>query len=58
MRSAVDRKEQAIPEHRSSRSDSGNPTGGRVLRFFPALNIPEEDLWGSLESLLGLVAAG
>ena len=22
-----------------------NVTAGRVVRFFPALNIPEEDLW-------------
>ena len=28
-----------------------------VLRFFPALNIPEEDLWPALETVLGLIAA-
>jgi len=32
--------------------------GGRVLRFFPALNVPEDDLWPSLDLLLGLVEAG
>ena len=32
-----------------------NVAGGRVLRFFPALNIPEDDLWPSLETLLSLV---
>jgi len=35
-----------------------NVAGGRVLRFFPALNIPEDDLWPSLATLLGLVEAG
>lgn len=34
-----------------------NVAGGRVLRFFPALNIPEEELWPALETILGLVAA-
>jgi len=29
-----------------------------VLRFFPALNIPEDDLWPSVETLLGFVEAG
>jgi len=27
-----------------------------VLRLFPALNIPEEELFGALETVLGLVA--
>jgi len=35
-----------------------NVAGGRVLRFFPALNIPEDDLWPSLELLLALVEDG
>lgn len=35
-----------------------NVAGGRVLRFFPALNVPEDDLWPSLDLLLGLVEAG
>jgi len=32
-----------------------NVTAGRVLRLFPALNIPEEDLWTALESVLNLI---
>jgi acetylornithine/N-succinyldiaminopimelate aminotransferase len=35
-----------------------NVTAGRVLRLFPALNIPEEDLWPALDAVLELVAAG
>jgi acetylornithine/N-succinyldiaminopimelate aminotransferase len=33
-----------------------NVTAGRVVRFFPALNIPEDDLWSGLETVLELVA--
>jgi predicted acetylornithine/succinylornithine family transaminase len=33
-----------------------NVTAGTVLRLFPALNIPEEDLWPALETVLGLIA--
>ena len=33
-----------------------NVTAGNVMRFFPALNIPEDDLFESLESLLALVS--
>ncbi len=33
-----------------------NVTAGRVVRFFPALNIPEEDLWSGVETVLDLVA--
>lgn len=32
-----------------------NVTAGRVLRLFPALNIPEDDLWPALETALTLV---
>ncbi len=32
-----------------------NVTAGRVMRLFPALNIPEEDLWPALETALALV---
>jgi acetylornithine/succinyldiaminopimelate/putrescine aminotransferase len=35
-----------------------NVAGGRVLRFFPALNVPEDDLWPSLELLFERIAAG
>jgi acetylornithine/succinyldiaminopimelate/putrescine aminotransferase len=33
-----------------------NVTAGTVLRLFPALNIPEDELWPALETVLGLVA--
>jgi acetylornithine/N-succinyldiaminopimelate aminotransferase len=33
-----------------------NVTAGNVVRFFPALNIPETDLWPALEVVLGLAA--
>ena len=33
-----------------------NVTAGNVLRLFPALNIPEEELFGALETVLGLIA--
>jgi acetylornithine/succinyldiaminopimelate/putrescine aminotransferase len=33
-----------------------NVTAGRVVRFFPALNIPEDDLWSGVETVLALVA--
>jgi acetylornithine/succinyldiaminopimelate/putrescine aminotransferase len=31
-----------------------NVTAGRVVRLFPALNVPEDDLWSGLEILLRL----
>jgi acetylornithine/succinyldiaminopimelate/putrescine aminotransferase len=34
-----------------------NVTSGSVIRFFPALNIPEDDLWPAVDSVLQLVAA-
>ena len=34
-----------------------NVTAGRVARFFPALNVPEDDLWPALETVFELVAA-
>ncbi len=33
-----------------------NVTAGRVMRLFPALNIPEDELWPALDTLLALVA--
>jgi len=33
-------------------------TAGTVMRLFPALNIPEEDLWNALDILLDLIANG
>jgi acetylornithine/N-succinyldiaminopimelate aminotransferase len=35
-----------------------NVTAGRVVRFFPALNIPEQDLWEGVDRVLALVAGG
>ncbi len=34
-----------------------NVTAGRVVRIFPALNIPEDELWSSIDAVLHLVAA-
>ena len=34
-----------------------NVTAGRVVRFFPALNVPEEDLWPALDVVLDLVVS-
>jgi predicted acetylornithine/succinylornithine family transaminase len=34
-----------------------NLTAGRVIRIFPALNIPEDDLWPAVDAVLDLVAA-
>ena len=34
-----------------------NVTAGRVVRFFPALNVPEEDLWPALETVLELASS-
>jgi acetylornithine/N-succinyldiaminopimelate aminotransferase len=33
-----------------------NVTAGCVVRLFPALNIPEDELWSGLETVLELVA--
>lgn len=33
-----------------------NVTAGTVLRLFPALNIPEDELWPALDTVLGLIA--
>ncbi len=32
-----------------------NVTASRVVRFFPALNIPEDDLWPAVETVLELI---
>jgi acetylornithine/N-succinyldiaminopimelate aminotransferase len=34
-----------------------NVTAGTVVRFFPALNIPEDDLWPAVETVLELAAS-
>jgi len=46
----------AIPLAALERGVLVNVTAGRVLRFFPALNIPEDELGSGLEIVLGLVA--
>lgn len=33
-----------------------NVTAGTVLRLFPALNVPEDELWSALDAVLDLVA--
>jgi acetylornithine/N-succinyldiaminopimelate aminotransferase len=46
----------AIPGRALERGVLVNVTAGRVVRFFPALNIPEDDLWPAVETVLSLVA--
>jgi predicted acetylornithine/succinylornithine family transaminase len=46
----------ALPRRALAAGVLVNVTAGNVLRLFPALNIPEEELFGALETVLGLVA--
>ena len=46
----------AIPAQALEQGVIVNVTAGRVVRFFPALNIPEDDLWQGVDVLLSLVA--
>jgi acetylornithine/N-succinyldiaminopimelate aminotransferase len=46
----------AIPGRALERGVLVNVTAGRVVRFFPALNIPEDDLWPAVDTVLDLVA--
>jgi acetylornithine/N-succinyldiaminopimelate aminotransferase len=46
----------SIPSRALARGVLTNVTAGRVVRFFPALNIPEEDLWPAVETVLSLLA--
>ena len=46
----------AIPLRAIERGVLVNTTAGRVIRFFPALNIPEDDLWPAVETVLALVS--
>ncbi len=48
----------ALPRRAVARGVLVNVTGGTTLRLFPALNIPEEELWPALDAVLSLVAAG
>ncbi len=47
-----------LPQAALSRGILTNVTAGTVLRLFPALNIPEQDLWPAVESLLELAVTG
>jgi acetylornithine/N-succinyldiaminopimelate aminotransferase len=44
----------ALPLRALERGVLANVTAGRVVRFFPALNIPEDDLWPAVDSVLEL----
>jgi acetylornithine/N-succinyldiaminopimelate aminotransferase len=46
-----------LPRRALERGVMLNVTAGTVLRLFPALNVPEDELWPALESALELVAA-
>jgi acetylornithine/N-succinyldiaminopimelate aminotransferase len=46
----------AIPAQALEQGVIVNVTAGRVVRFFPALNIPEDDLWQGVDVVLSLVA--
>jgi predicted acetylornithine/succinylornithine family transaminase len=46
----------ALPKKALAAGVLVNVTAGNVLRLFPALNIPEDELFGALETVLGLVA--
>jgi acetylornithine/N-succinyldiaminopimelate aminotransferase len=46
----------SIPSRALARGVLTNVTAGCVVRFFPALNIPEEELWPAVDTVLALVA--
>jgi predicted acetylornithine/succinylornithine family transaminase len=46
----------ALPLRAIERGVLVNVTAGTVVRFFPALNIPEDDLFSGLDAVLALVA--
>ena len=45
-----------LPARALERGVLVNVTAGTAVRFFPALNIPEDDLWSALETVLELAA--
>jgi predicted acetylornithine/succinylornithine family transaminase len=47
----------ALPKRALAAGVLVNVTAGNVLRLFPALNIPEDELFGALETVLGLLTA-
>jgi predicted acetylornithine/succinylornithine family transaminase len=46
----------ALPARAVERGVVVNVTAGNVVRFFPALNIPEEELWEGVDVVLALAA--
>ena len=46
----------ALPTRALERGVLVNVTAGNVVRFFPALNILEDDLWPAVETVLELAA--
>jgi acetylornithine/N-succinyldiaminopimelate aminotransferase len=50
-------KAAPIPLRALERGVLVNATAGRVIRFFPPLNIPEDDLWPAVDTVLSLVKA-
>lgn len=45
-----------LPKRAASEGVLVNVTAGNVMRLFPALNVPEDDLFPALETLLSLIA--
>ena len=45
-----------LPARALERGVIVNVTAGDVVRFFPALNIPEDELWQGVDTVLELVA--
>jgi acetylornithine/N-succinyldiaminopimelate aminotransferase len=45
----------SIPARSLARGVLVNVTADRVIRFFPALNIPEDELWPAVETVLSLL---
>jgi predicted acetylornithine/succinylornithine family transaminase len=50
-------KTATLPARALDRSILVNVTAGNVMRLFPALNIPEADLWPAIDTLLELVGS-
>ena len=48
-------KAAALPGRALERGILVNVTAGDVMRLFPALNIPEDELWPAVDTLLELV---
>ncbi len=46
----------ALPLRAIERGVLVNVTAGRVVRFFPALNIPEDELWDAVDAVLAIAA--